>query len=292
MKARDFIRLARPAHWVKNAFVFLPAFFAGRFDDPRAVAASAWAAAALALASSFVYGINDVVDREADRRHPSKSSRPVASGAIHPAAAAAFSAGLLAAGLAIALFRAGPATAVVVVAYAALNVAYSAALKHVPVLDVVVVALGFILRVLAGSSATGIYLSPWLVLMTFLGSLMLALGKRKDDIDVLESTGGLSRKAVEQYSKEFLSSAILMSSSILVMAYVLYCVTPEITARFGTENVYMTAVFVVVGILRYLQQTLAKGRKADPMTLLFSDAFLLSCVLAYIATMACLLYFL
>ena len=215
----QYIKLLRPEQWVKNLFVFVPAFFSGSIGDSDRLLPALMAFVAFSLVASAVYCLNDIIDADDDRRHPLKRLRPVASGAVSVGRAYALMAAALAlSALALWAMPAGRAgVAVVVGGYFALNVAYCLWLKRHSIVDVCVIAVGFVLRLAAGGVASGVYLSHWVVLMTFLVTLFLALAKRRDDVLRMNKTGKAPRKNTSRYNLTFMNQAITMTASVTVV---------------------------------------------------------------------------
>jgi len=281
------IRLARPKHWIKNAFVVAPLFFTPGAMNAANLQAVALAFVAFCLAASAIYVVNDWFDRAADRLHPEKRHRPIASGAVTGGAALILAVLLAAASVAAALTL--PALFQKLLAfYVVLNLGYSAWLKHVSLLDVLIVAAGFVLRVEAGASAIGIVPSVWIVVCTGLLALFLALAKRRDDL-----TGALDaahRKSLDGYNLRFVDTALGVVLGALLVSYVIYTTDANVIRRYGTDRLYMTVPFVVAGVLRYLQIALVEERAGSPTDLAIGDRFLLVCVLGWVAVFGYLIY--
>jgi 4-hydroxybenzoate polyprenyltransferase len=289
-KIADIIRLFRIKHYVKNGFVFLPLFFGMKLLDPASLLRTFIAFGVFSFAASGVYIVNDLIDRADDRDHPAKRNRPIASGAVTETLAVAIAILLFLSAFAVSYVFLDVSVLVVIVIYAVLNFLYTWMLKHVAVLDVCALSANYVLRVFAGSMAIGVKLSHWLVLMTFLLALFLALGKRKDDIAILRKTGKRTRKAAAGYSDSFLNAAITLAAGVVIVFYVQYAVSPEIIAQFGTDRLYYTVVFVIIGILRYLQQILVFKRSSDPTELFLKDRMIQVCVVCWLASVGALIY--
>jgi len=268
----DILKLLRLHHWAKNLFVFAPAFFALRLFDPVSMGRSALAALAFGLAASGVYAFNDVLDRERDRFHPVKSARPVASGKVGTREAAVLSIFTITSGAALGWFL-GPACLWVLAAYLSINILYSFHLKHLPIIDVFCVASGFPLRVAMGGLATGIALSRWILVMTFLLALFLALAKRRDDLLVLRGKGQGSG-GLEGYNILFLNAAMVLSASVLLVAYLMYGLDASVAAKAGTPHLHGTFLFVLMGVIRYLQLAFVKNDAGCPTRHFFRDPVL------------------
>lgn len=276
-----YIRLARPKQWVKNFFVFAGAIFARRMDEPSVALGAGIAFAAFCLVSSAVYALNDLVDLPRDRVHPEKRMRPVASGQIKPASAGLFSAALLLTALLVAAAD-GWRVAALIAAYAAVNLAYSLGLKDVVILDVFLVASGFVLRVLAGTWAIGIRASHWLLLCTFLLSLFLGFAKRRHEAVMLGDGKSGSRKVLSSYSPLFLDQMLAVITPSVLLTYVLYTVDAETVAKYGSERLMLTTPFVMYGIFRYQYQVYERN-EGDPTATLYRDPTLALCVAAWLA---------
>ena len=259
----------RPKHWTKNVFVAAPLVFAGALGDPSAVGKTVAAIAVFCALASAVYLLNDVADREADRLHPKKRFRPIASGALSPTAATA-TAFLLAVGALSGGAALGWGFAGVACAYLMQNLAYSVALKRVVVLDVMIVASGFLLRAWGGALAIGVAMSQWLVLCTGLIALFLGFVKRRQEIAAL---GGESaqRPILREYSLPFLDQMIAIVTASTVLAYALYAFSPEVATRLGTRHLGLTIPFVLYGIFRYLYLVYQRGEGENPTSVVLSD---------------------
>jgi decaprenyl-phosphate phosphoribosyltransferase len=288
-KAKLYLQLARPHQYVKNGFVWLPPFFGLKLGDLWALEQTLIAFAAFCLAAGGVYVLNDLKDIQEDRRHPTKKSRPLASGAISPRGAMIFMAGLLLLAAFAGLLLPKPDFLLILGAYVILNVAYSFFLKHHAIIDVVCIALGFVLRVLAGGVAAAVPISHWIVIMTFLLAIFLGLAKRRDDL-LLAVEGQSARRSIEGYNLEFVSTSMAVMAAIIIVAYILYTVSPDTIQKHGTDQLYLTGVWVVVGMLRYLQLALVENRSASPTKILLQDRFLQAVLTLWILSCFFLLY--
>lgn len=280
-----FFKSLRPGQWTKNLFVAAPLLFGKVAGEPASTTRVVATMIAFCLVSSAVYLVNDVVDREADRAHPQKRHRPIASGAIGPRTAVSAAVLLFAAGGVLVALLA-PGAIVPVAAYALLTTGYSGFLKRVAVLDVLIIASGFVLRVLAGSNAAGVRASHWLLLCTFFLALFLALSKRRGE---LASLGAGGRASLEGLSLPLVESFETVALGVTIVCYALYTVAPETIAWFGTDRLMLTVPFVVFGLFRW---RLLETRSAfeDPSSDLFTDPGLLATVLLWGATCALLIY--
>lgn len=278
------LRTARPRQWLKNSVVFAAPAAAGALLVPAVAAVTAWAAASFVLASAGTYFINDAVDVEADRRHPTKSQRPVAAGRLAPRAALAIGVGLslLAPLLALPL---GWPVALVVAVYSVLTLAYSFWLKHQPVLDILVVAGGFVLRAVAGGLATGLVLSDWFLLVVLFGSLFLVTGKRLAEV---QAGGSAGRATLEEYPREWLQQIVTMSLVGVVLTYATWALQYA-GHDVATLPLALSVVPFLAVMLRY-SLLLARGAGEEPEQVLTSDRFLLVAGLIWAALVGSALY--
>ena len=296
---KDIIRLVRPKQWLKNVFVLIPVFFGGRLSDVHDLLATAFAFVAFSFAASSIYCFNDIIDADADRRHPVKCSRPVARGAVTMRQAYMLMAQMILLALCVVLcgrylsvFTPSQALRVggVITGYWLLNLAYCAWLKKYAIVDVSVIAFGFVLRVLAGGFATDISPSRWLVLMTFLLTLFLSLAKRRDDVLRMNATGEAPRTNTIRYNLTFINQAITITASITTVCYIMYTVSPEVIARFQTEYLYLTTCFVILGLLRYIQITVVDEQSGDPTKIMLRDRFMQAVVVLWAISFAIIIY--
>lgn len=285
------ISLLRPHQWLKNIFVFLPLFFDKKLLHIDYLVNAIWAFAAFSLAASAIYCLNDIMDIEADRRHPKKRLRPLASGKIAKAQAYVIMIILILASLAIACIAFESKNLLAIIAiYIVLNIGYCIRLKHIAIVDVFIIASGFCLRVAAGGVATDIWISQWIVLQTFLLALFLAFAKRRDDVVIFNRDGSKARKNINRYNLEFLNNAIAIVATMTMMCYIMWCVSEEVIARMGTNLLYITAVFALMGVMRYLQLTMVDNKSGSPTKILMKDRFIHFCIAGWVATFLILIY--
>lgn len=293
---RQIIRLLRPQQWVKNLFVFLPLFFDKRLFDMDYLLPCVLMFFCFSFAASSIYCFNDIRDVEDDRKHREKCKRPIASGAVSTTAGYITMLACIAVSgiLIIAAARYGVASirmlGLIVGGYFIMNIAYSMKLKQLAIIDVFIIAIGFVLRVFAGGMAAGTPLSHWIVLMTFLLTLFLAFAKRRDDVVVYENSGVEVRKSVSSYNVSFLNMAISVIASITMVCYIMYTVSPEVIARFNSSHVYLTSIFVLAGIIRYLQITIVESRSGSPTKVLLRDHFIHGCILCWLIAFTLIIY--
>jgi len=300
---KNILRLLRPKQWTKNVFVMLPLFFGGQLLNLYALCQGLIVMLAFSFAASSIYCLNDIADLEADRRHPVKCNRPIASGAVSKTQAWMLMGGLLL--LAIVTLLAGSSLPsgsnpsaltshlsplYIVLGYWLMNVAYCLWLKHIAIVDVCIVASGFVLRMLAGGMATGIVLSKWIVLMGFLLTLFLSLAKRRDDVLRMMATGEAPRRNTSRYNMTFINEAITITATVTLVCYVMYTVSPEVIRQFHTDYLYLTTVFVLLGLLRYLQKALVDQQTGDPTRVLLTDRFTQLVVAAWVVSFLVLIY--
>ena len=292
MNIRHIIKVARPTHWIKNIFVFLPVFFGGALLNTTEVVAAALTFMSFSLAACAVYCLSGITDVDADRAHPVKCKRPIASGAITiPQAYGMMTVSLLISIVLMFLLPEGHAKSIVVIiAYFVINVAYCLRLKEYAIIDVCIIASGFVLRILAGGYATGVHLSKWIVLMTFLLTLFLAFAKRRDDVLRMNTTGRAPRKNTSRYNLTFINQAITITGSVMVVCYVMYTVSPEIIARFATDKLYLTSILVILAILRYLQISVVDEKSGDPVKVPLCDRATQLILLAWLLSFLIIIY--
>jgi 4-hydroxybenzoate polyprenyltransferase len=278
----ELLRLMRPYQWVKNAFVFTGLLFGHAWHDPHLVTRVVIAFAAFCLVSSAIYTFNDIVDLEQDRLHPKKSQRPLASGQVSVSAAVMLAVLLAVSGLALA-YAASPAVLVIVLGYVLMNIAYSLRLKHVVILDVFIIATGFMLRILAGTLGVGIPPSQWLLLCGLMVTLFLGFTKRRAEIIALTDDKAAHRKVLEHYSPVLLDKMIGVTAAGLIMSYSLYTMNAETIRIQGTANLIYTVPFVMYGVFRYIYLLHHQSRGGDPSHDLVRDPHLLIVVGAWLA---------
>lgn len=285
----DIIKLLRPQQWIKNLFVFLPLFFDRHLFDAGYLVPCILMFLAFSMAASGIYCFNDINDAEADQNHHEKRNRPIASGKLSKATGHIVMLVCFVLSAAIMCFI-NRAVFLVVGAYVVMNIAYTLWLKHIAIVDVFVIATGFVLRILAGGVATGIHLTHWIVLMTFLLALFLVFAKRRDDVTEFENSGVAMRKTANRYNLRFLNTATSIVGSITMVCYIMYTVSPEVVERFGSPYVYLTSIFVLAGIIRYLQIMTVEVKSGDPTRVMLKDRFIQGCVIGWLLAFALIIY--
>jgi 4-hydroxybenzoate polyprenyltransferase len=283
-----FISL-RPGQWTKNLLVFAGLLFGQRLLDMRAVGAASAAFVIFCALSGVVYLMNDIIDRDRDRQHPLKSQRPIASGRVPVSAAAATAATVGALAIA-ASFALGPRFAAVAIAYIALQTLYSGVLKHIVVIDVLTIAMGFVLRAVAGAVAVDVEISHWLLVCTILLALFMALAKRRHELVLLADGATSHRQILSEYSPYLLDQMISVVTASTLLAYIFYTISPETEEKFATPWLWLTIPFPLYGILRYLYLVHRREGGGSPAELLLSDRPLLMCVALWALTVAILIY--
>lgn len=280
---KNLIRLIRPKQWIKNLIVLLPVFFGGALLHPSAIYAGLITALSFSFAASSIYCLNDIIDIEDDKHHPIKCNRPLASGAISIPQGYTLMVLMLILSMAstFLLYDHQLETAGVIAFYWLLNIGYCLKLKQYAIIDVCIVAFGFVLRVLAGGISTSIHLSKWIVLMTFLLMLFLSFAKRRDDVVRMNETGHAPRQNTIRYNLTFINQAITITSSVTLVCYIMYTVSPETIQNFHTDYLYLTSVFVLVGLLRYIQIAVVDKKSGDPTKVILRDRFTQLIVLAF-----------
>jgi 4-hydroxybenzoate polyprenyltransferase len=286
---RSLVVSLRPQQWTKNLVVLAALLFGRQLFDSRSVLRALTAFALFCLLSGVVYLINDVLDREHDRRHPVKRRRPVASGALSPAAALGAAAVIAVAALAAAV-QLGPAFAATAVTYVLLLGAYSLVLKNIVILDVIVIALGFVLRAAAGALAIGVPISHWLLVCTILLALFLALSKRRHELVLLAGDATSHRSILREYTPYLLDQMIGVVTASTLMGYALYTVSPETIEKFGSDRLLLTLPFPIYGIFRYLYLVHQRQGGGSPAEMLLEDRPLLLCVALWVAAVAVIVY--
>lgn len=290
---KSILRLTRPKQWIKNMFVFIPMFFGGELFDLHSVWLAVLTFFAFSLVASSIYCYNDIVDVDADRHHPVKCLRPIASGEVSIRLGYILMTLTFCLGMGILLLLPPEVMSqvmAVIVFYYVLNLAYCSKLKQFAILDVCIVAFGFVLRILAGGFACELALSNWIVIMTFLLTLFMSFAKRRDDVLRMNSTGEAPRKNTVRYNLTFINHAITITASVTLVCYIMYCVSPEVSERFDTPYLYLTFVFVLLGLLRYIQIAVVDEKSGDPTKIILHDHFSQIIVVAWILSFLLMIY--
>lgn len=281
-------KLLRPKQYVKNTFLFLPLFFAQRFFETELLLLNSLGFICFCMVASSIYIFNDYKDIDQDRNHPVKRERPLASGQITPSTALPLLGVLCGLGL-LGAFLLNQMFFLILLGYFVMNLAYSIKLKHIPILDVFIISIGFILRVFAGAKISEVPASMWIILMTFLLALFMALAKRRDDV-LLAHQGAQTRKSIDGYNLEFINAAMMLMAPVILVSYISYTISDEVMERFNSHYLYLTVLLVILGILRYLQVTFVENNSSNPTELLLKDRFLQLTLLAWVAAFMVLIY--
>lgn len=284
-----FLKLIRVHQWVKNLFMLLPLFFAGKLFEYDLLLDVLFGVLCFSFSASAVYILNDYKDVESDREHPSKRNRPLASGKISPKVALVLALVLLLAGFAGAWFLSLRFFAILA-AYFIMNVAYTLKLKHIAVLDATIIATGFVLRVVAGGAVAHIPVSQWIIIMTFLLALLLGFAKRRDDVLIYMESGKKMRKSVDGYNLEFINLSMVMMAGVIIIAYMMYVLSDEVVHRWQTGSLYLTAFPVIMGVLRYLQLAFVKGKTGNPTKILLKDWVIQVVLVGWVALFYLIIY--
>lgn len=285
-------KLIRPTQWIKNGFVFMPLVFSARLLVHEDVFLVLGMFAAFCLASSATYVLNDYMDMEKDRVHPRKRMRPLAHGDISPRAAMVVLAGLLAGAFATLVSIGAPHICFVFLGvYLLLHLAYSTKLKDLVILDVLTISVGFLLRVLAGAAVIGVDVSSWLILCTFSVAILLALGKRRHEVVILNNHASEHRPVLENYNVVLLDQLVQMVTTSTFIFYCLYCVTGNPTMGIPSEKLMFTIPLVTYGIFRYMYLIYHKEDGGSPTALLLTDPPLLICTTLWMAACIAIVYF-
>lgn len=288
-----YIQLLRPLQWLKNLFVFAPIFFSNKLLEADFFWPTLIVFASFCLISSSIYCFNDLKDVEADRQHPKKCKRPIASRAVSiKGGYAMMIICTIGAFLLIPFARSvnTPYIYIIVAAYWLMNIAYCVKLKQYAILDVAIIAVGFVMRVLIGGLTTDVWVSHWLVMMTFLVTLFLAFTKRNDDYRIYEQTGIKPRVSITGYNKTFINEATAIIASVTIVCYIMYTMSPEVIERMGTRYVYLTSGWVLAGLLRYLQNMIVFGLSGSPTKSIVKDHFIQLCIIGWIASFFAIIY--
>ncbi len=286
----DILQLLRPPQWVKNGVVLAGLIFSGSAANTDNILMALAATGLFCLLSSAIYIINDITDAEADRKHPVKANRPLAAGRVAPATALIIAI-IIGAVTLVLSYLLSLNFFITVLIYSILNLLYSFVLKHVVIIDVMSIAAGFVLRALAGAVVIHVRFSGWLLITTFLLALFLGFGKRRHELILLEEEGIEHRKILAKYSSYLLDQLIAVVTPAVLVCYLLYVISPEVTQRLGTEYLYITTPFVIYGIFRYLYLIHLEEAGGSPTMILLTDRPILLTVLFWIATVLLLLYY-
>lgn len=285
-----YLKLLRPKDWAKNLFLFIPTFFAGEIFNLSDLWLLLGGFFSFSFLASSIYILNDYRDIEDDRKHPEKKHRPLASGAVKKSISLVICVLLLIAGLTIGMLLDHSLKYLFILGiYYLLNLGYSFGLKNVSIVDIMIVAAGFNLRIKGGAVLTHVQTTEWLIIMTFLLALFMAIAKRRDDVLLKVNTGMDMRKAVKGYTLDFLNVMLGLVCAIIIVSYINYSVSSQLNEKYG-HRVYYTALFVIAGIMRYLQITFVLNSSGSPTKILYKDRFIQATIVLWIISFYVILY--
>lgn len=285
---KSIITLLRPHQYVKNIFIFAPLVFAFNFSQSAFVNAGI-AFILFSLLASSIYIFNDYMDIEEDKKHPSKKNRPLASGAISKKTARLLFSILSVTVLVVAFVFSLPLFFVLGI-YFILNIVYSLKLKHIAIVDIFIISTGFVLRLFAGSLTTDTPLSMWIIIITFLLAIFLALAKRRDDV-LLSLAGKETRKNIDGYNLEFVNAAMVLMAGVVIVSYLQYTVSAEVISRIGSEHLFLTTFFVILAIFRYMQITFVEEKSSSPTKIVLNDRFMQVSILLWLLSFVAVVKF-
>lgn len=289
---KGIVELVRPTQWTKNAVVFAALIFSKNIFNWAYLASAVLGFIVFCLLSGAVYTFNDIIDRDSDKAHPRKRHRPIPSGRIPLAVAFVVFIILTLVSLSASFLVLPPAFGLVAVIYFVLNVFYSLVLKKVIILDVITISISFVLRAIAGVEALvpTVELSTWLLVCTFFLSLFLAIAKRRHELVLLEGKAGRHRKALKEYSTQFIDGMIAVVTASTVMSYTLYTISERTIEKMATANLVYTIPFVVFGIFRYLYLLYVRQEGGAPSRILLKDKPLMAAIVLWILAVIWILY--
>lgn len=290
-----YLKLIRVEQWVKNLFVFLPLFFSGNITNVDLFLKSIFAFFVFSFTASSIYIINDYMDIESDKKHPEKKKRPLASGVISKPTAIIMFFALLITTILLVVFAAFyfnqnyTKFGIIIGGYFVMNLLYTFKLKHVAIIDVTIIATGFVLRVLAGGYATGLPISQWAILLTFVLAMVLAVGKRRGEL-INAQISGRTRKALDGYNVQFADIALCICVTLAIICYLMFTLSPEVQKKFH-PRVFYTVFFVFFAFLRYLQQTLVYNKTESPTKIIYKDRYIQVTLLMWLLTFLLQIYY-
>ena len=278
-------------HWIKNTFVFLPMFFNKQFYYFDTILLGLLAFISFSLISSAVYCFNDIVDVDFDKNHIDKKNRPLAKGTITKAFAKRIAISFFLFGIILGSFLINKEFVFVLVLYFILNIGYTFGLKKIIVLDILMISFGFLLRVLAGGVATETPLTYWILIMVFLLAIFLTLGKRRDEVLFFNDTNILVRENIEYYNIKIIDKFLYGIATLLIILYIIYSFSKNAINNYGSDYIFITAIFVIAGMIRYFNLILRRSNSANPTKILWSDNVMQLIVLGWILCFCFFIYF-
>ena len=290
MRLPATFNLLRSNHWIKNLFLYIPIFFAGEFQRLEKIKVVFFAFFAFCSIASAIYIVNDIMDIDSDKQHPVKCKRPLAAGLVTLKEAWLVFIILLFAGIFFSWLTASNLFAILLLSYFVINIGYSLGLKRVPIIEILIVSSGFVLRAIGGGIVADVEVSQWMLMMIFLLALFLALAKRRDDFFVSKQSGKSIRESIKHYNIEYINALLIMVSGIIIVAYLMYVISPEVINRFHSKYLYITSIFVIAGMMRYLQITLVENKSGSPTRILYRDNFIRITLALWILTFYLIIY--
>jgi len=284
-----YIFLIRAHQWVKNLFIFLPVFFSGNFLRIDFIMTLTQGFICFCFVSSSIYILNDYCDRESDKNHPTKKNRPIASGKISVPFALSVMMAFAAVGLLWA-YALKPEFLYLLLLYIGINISYSFGLKNIALVDIFLVSSGFLIRAISGGILVNVFISQWLIILVFLLSLLMSFAKRRDDLVEELATGISKRKSVKNYSLDFINICLSLISGVILVAYLMYTFSEDVKERIGENYLYITSLFVFIGILRYLQVTLVTQKSGSPTRIFLTDRIIQLTVAGWVLAFFVTLY--
>ena len=284
-----YIELIRVNNWVKNLFILLPLFFSGELFDSIKFLKIFYSIIGFSLVTSFVYIINDIFDMEFDKIHSEKKYRPIPAGKISITQSLIIGAFSLSLGL-IVLWTISFNSFLLTIVYILLNILYSVILKQLPIVDFIIVALGFVIRILIGGDIGNIALTQWMIVMVFLLSLFIAVTKRRDDVYEYELKKKINRKVVLKYTVEYMDKIITIISSTLLVSYLLFITSESVISRYPSKYLIVSFLFVLIAVFRYNQITYVENKSGSPVKIFFNDRFLQITLLLWVLTFFLVIY--
>ncbi|MEW5822319.1 MAG: decaprenyl-phosphate phosphoribosyltransferase [Cyanobacteriota bacterium] len=286
---KNYLSLLRPHQYLKNLFIFMPLIFSLNITNIELALKSLIAFIAFSLIASAIYIINDIKDLNEDKNHPTKKLRPITSGKITVNNALKIMSVLLCSGLSIAYIL-NIYFLLILSGYLIMNLLYSFKLKHIAIIDIIIIAVGFVLRVFSGAIVINVPASEWLIIMTFLLALFLALAKRRDDVLLSTTENIQTRKNIDGYNLDFINASMIIMASIVIVAYIMYTVSNQTLEKFNSEYLYLSTIFVITGLIRYLQITLVENNSGSPTNILIKDRFLQITIILWLVTCSLMIY--
>ena len=286
---KNLLYLIRPHHYIKNVFILFPLFFSGELINVSQIFNGLIAFVAFSISASAIYIFNDYMDIKNDRKHPKKKYRPLANGSINKNTGLFLMIVFLITGVFV-MYFVSINSLIVLIIYIILNLLYSLKLKQISLLDICIISIGFVLRLFVGSFAYNVELEFWIIVMTFLLALFLALAKRRDDVLILNNTKTKMRKSIDGYNLKLIDESMSIMSSVIIVAYIQYTTSFKIIEKFNNENLYLTSLFVIFGIMRYLQITLVKKKSGSPTEVVLKDKIIQINLIFWILSFAWIIY--